>query len=198
VANSSVIVLPYHRHIPSLAHLTNEERLSFANILSRVTKRYDNLFSCSFAYSMGIHQRPSRRRRPKSRRRGQCGAPAPAFLSASVAKRVRSEIPSRVSAVPNCLIWTGSYRIELHGQKQKKKIRASGRITTRFHTRSCRAAFEGLLGYSLYRFSSRLSPFDYIGVGSSGKKSTTMPSEVPDKTSLFALLHTYIPTYLKP
>lgn len=23
-----------------------------------MTKRYDNLFNCSFAYSMGIHQRP--------------------------------------------------------------------------------------------------------------------------------------------
>jgi UDPglucose--hexose-1-phosphate uridylyltransferase len=38
--------------------LTNEEKLSLGNVLSRVTKRYDNLFSCSFAYSMGIHQRP--------------------------------------------------------------------------------------------------------------------------------------------
>lgn len=52
------LVLPYRRHIPSLAHLTNEEKLSLGDVLSRVTKRYDNLFSCSFAYSMGIHQRP--------------------------------------------------------------------------------------------------------------------------------------------
>jgi len=27
-------------------------------MLSRVAVRYDNLFSCSFAYSMGIHQSP--------------------------------------------------------------------------------------------------------------------------------------------
>ena len=53
------LVLPHHRHIPSLLHLTEAEKLSFANILSSVTKRYDNLFSCSFAYSMGIHQRPT-------------------------------------------------------------------------------------------------------------------------------------------
>ncbi|KAH9967907.1 galactose-1-phosphate uridylyltransferase [Russula dissimulans] len=53
-----LLVLPYHRHIPSLAHLTDDEKLSLASVLSRVTKRYDNLFSCSFAYSMGIHQRP--------------------------------------------------------------------------------------------------------------------------------------------
>ncbi|KAI0303434.1 galactose-1-phosphate uridylyltransferase [Multifurca ochricompacta] len=53
-----ILVLPYHRHIPSLAHLTHEEKLSLADVLSKVTKRYDNLFSCSFAYSMGVHQRP--------------------------------------------------------------------------------------------------------------------------------------------
>lgn len=52
-------MLPHHRHIPSLLHLTEAEKLSLAKILSSVTKRYDNLFSCSFAYSMGIHQRPT-------------------------------------------------------------------------------------------------------------------------------------------
>lgn len=51
-------MLPYTRHIPSLLELTAEEKTSFAQILSNITKRYDNLFSCSFAYSMGIHQRP--------------------------------------------------------------------------------------------------------------------------------------------
>ena len=51
-------VLPYKRHVPSIVHLTREEKSSFAQILSQVTIRYDNLFSCSFAYSMGIHQRP--------------------------------------------------------------------------------------------------------------------------------------------
>ncbi|KAF9070332.1 putative GAL7-UDP-glucose--hexose-1-phosphate uridylyltransferase [Rhodocollybia butyracea] len=53
-----ILLLPYHRHIPSISHLTSEEKTSFADILSKVTKRYDNLFSCSFPYSMGIHQRP--------------------------------------------------------------------------------------------------------------------------------------------
>ena len=51
-------VLPHHRHVPSLVHLSTEEKLSFASILSAITRRYDNLFNCSFAYSMGIHQRP--------------------------------------------------------------------------------------------------------------------------------------------
>ncbi|KIP03669.1 hypothetical protein PHLGIDRAFT_31700 [Phlebiopsis gigantea 11061_1 CR5-6] len=53
-----ILLLPYKRHIPSLLDLSPEEKSSFAESLSNVTKRYDNLFSCSFAYSMGIHQRP--------------------------------------------------------------------------------------------------------------------------------------------
>ena len=58
-AHTSSSVLPYKRHIPSLVHLTPEEKTAFAHILSQLTIRYDNLFSCSFAYSMGIHQRPT-------------------------------------------------------------------------------------------------------------------------------------------
>lgn len=38
--------------------MREEERQTLASILSEVTIRYDNLFSCSFAYSMGIHQAP--------------------------------------------------------------------------------------------------------------------------------------------
>ncbi|TFY65686.1 hypothetical protein EVG20_g5409 [Dentipellis fragilis] len=53
-----ILLLPHHRHIPSLVELTEDEKVSFASIISRITIRYDNLFSCSFAYSMGIHQRP--------------------------------------------------------------------------------------------------------------------------------------------
>ncbi|KAF8919863.1 HIT-like domain-containing protein [Mucidula mucida] len=53
-----VLVLPYKRHVPSIAELTNEEKSAFADVLSVTTKKYDNLFSCSFAYSMGMHQRP--------------------------------------------------------------------------------------------------------------------------------------------
>lgn len=51
-------VLPYRRHIESISQLNQEERDAFADMLSRISRRYDNLFSCSFAYSMGIHQRP--------------------------------------------------------------------------------------------------------------------------------------------
>ena len=55
-------VLPYRRHIDSISQLNEDEKTSFADILGRITRRYDNLFSCSFAYSMGIHQRPVPRR----------------------------------------------------------------------------------------------------------------------------------------
>ena len=58
-SNPTAPVLSHHRHIPSLLHLTDTEKSSFASILSLVTKRYDNLFSCSFAYSLGVHQRPT-------------------------------------------------------------------------------------------------------------------------------------------
>ncbi|KAF4615081.1 hypothetical protein D9613_002866 [Agrocybe pediades] len=53
-----ILLLPYHRHIGSIDELNTEEKEAFADILYRITRRYDNLFSCSFAYSMGIHQRP--------------------------------------------------------------------------------------------------------------------------------------------
>jgi len=56
---TSKIVTPYRRHIPSILHLTQDEKAAFATILSQLAKRYDNLFSCSFAYSMGIHQLPT-------------------------------------------------------------------------------------------------------------------------------------------
>ena len=55
----SETVTPYHRHVASILHLTLEEKATFATILSQLAKRYDNLFSCSFAYSMGIHQLPT-------------------------------------------------------------------------------------------------------------------------------------------
>ncbi|TDL25077.1 galactose-1-phosphate uridylyltransferase [Rickenella mellea] len=64
-----ILMLPYKRHIPSLSELTAEEVTSFAELLSNITIRYDNLFSCSFAYSMGIHQRPIPPRDPSKETR---------------------------------------------------------------------------------------------------------------------------------
>lgn len=53
-----VLVLPHRRQIPSLAEMSPEEKISLAEMLGAVACRLDNIFSCSFPYSMGIHQRP--------------------------------------------------------------------------------------------------------------------------------------------
>lgn len=45
-------------HTNSLLDFSEKERVDFAEILSKTTSKYDNLFKCSFPYSMGIHQAP--------------------------------------------------------------------------------------------------------------------------------------------
>ncbi|MGD9657759.1 MAG: UDP-glucose--hexose-1-phosphate uridylyltransferase [Methylocystis sp.] len=52
------MVLPT-RHIGVFDDLTDEETRALADILRRLTIRYDNLFETDFPYSMGFHQRPT-------------------------------------------------------------------------------------------------------------------------------------------
>ncbi len=47
------------RHIGTLTALAGEEPHALADILRRVTVRYDNLFRVSFPYSSGFHQSPT-------------------------------------------------------------------------------------------------------------------------------------------
>ncbi len=47
------------RPVPSMARLSQAERDGLADILKRLTTRYDNLFKISFPYSMGFHQQPT-------------------------------------------------------------------------------------------------------------------------------------------
>jgi UDPglucose--hexose-1-phosphate uridylyltransferase len=47
------------RHTAALDELSPDERDGFADILKRLTTRYDHLFDVSFPYSMGFHQRPT-------------------------------------------------------------------------------------------------------------------------------------------
>jgi UDPglucose--hexose-1-phosphate uridylyltransferase len=47
------------RHLGGMDELTEAERSQLAEILNRVTARYDRLFQVSFPYSMGFHQRPT-------------------------------------------------------------------------------------------------------------------------------------------
>lgn len=53
------LLLISQRHLGSLTELRTEEKSSLAEILSRVTTHYDNLFEVSFPYSMGFHQAPT-------------------------------------------------------------------------------------------------------------------------------------------
>ena len=47
------------RRVADLRALTGDERDALADILRRLSVRYDNLFRCSFPYSMGFHGRPA-------------------------------------------------------------------------------------------------------------------------------------------
>jgi UDPglucose--hexose-1-phosphate uridylyltransferase len=47
------------RHTASLAELDGKEQTALADILRRLTIRYDNLFETAFPYSMGFHQEPT-------------------------------------------------------------------------------------------------------------------------------------------
>ncbi|KAF0104455.1 MAG: UDPglucose--hexose-1-phosphate uridylyltransferase [Chloroflexi bacterium] len=53
------ILIMTHRAVPNLPALTQPERWALADILQRITTRYDNLFETSFPYSMGFHQAPN-------------------------------------------------------------------------------------------------------------------------------------------
>ncbi|KAK3820129.1 MAG: galactose-1-phosphate uridylyltransferase [Benniella sp.] len=46
-------------HLASLSDMNDTQKSDLANILRRIACRYDNLFRCSFPYSMGIHQAPT-------------------------------------------------------------------------------------------------------------------------------------------
>ena len=47
------------RHTTGLDQLSGPERDDLADILKRLTSRYDQLFETSFPYTMGFHQRPT-------------------------------------------------------------------------------------------------------------------------------------------
>jgi len=53
------MILPRSRHILRMTDLTDAERLSLADIMKQLTTKYDNLFECSFPYSMGFHGAPT-------------------------------------------------------------------------------------------------------------------------------------------
>ncbi|SNZ01742.1 UDP-glucose--hexose-1-phosphate uridylyltransferase [Flagellimonas pacifica] len=69
--NHFAVVVPYwaiwpyetmivpKRKMAHIGELENDEKYAFAEIIKRLTTRYDNLFQTSFPYSAGIHQAPT-------------------------------------------------------------------------------------------------------------------------------------------
>ncbi len=55
------LVVPLH-HFADIQAMPKKVRQDLADILNRVTVRFDNLFSAPFPYFMGIHQRPCHHR----------------------------------------------------------------------------------------------------------------------------------------
>jgi UDPglucose--hexose-1-phosphate uridylyltransferase len=53
------VLLLAKRHMPDFTSLDLPMRKSLADILKRLTTRYDNLFETAFPYSMGFHQAPT-------------------------------------------------------------------------------------------------------------------------------------------
>jgi UDPglucose--hexose-1-phosphate uridylyltransferase len=53
-----VLVLS-RRHLSCMANLSDAERTGLADLLRRITIRYDNVFETAFPYSMGFHQQPT-------------------------------------------------------------------------------------------------------------------------------------------
>ncbi len=52
-------LLVSRRAVPSILGLDSDERDALADLLQRLTTKYDNLFSTSFPYSAGLHQAPT-------------------------------------------------------------------------------------------------------------------------------------------
>ena len=53
------VLVVSRRHLGALPELRDAERDELADVLKRVTTRYDNLFQTSFPYTMGFHQSPT-------------------------------------------------------------------------------------------------------------------------------------------
>ncbi len=53
------VLLVSRRHAGALPQFTGAERDGLADVLKRLTTRYDNLFETSFPYTMGFHQKPA-------------------------------------------------------------------------------------------------------------------------------------------
>ena len=53
------VLIVSRRHFGAMPQLSDEERDGLADVLQRMTTRFDNLFETSFPYTMGFHQTPT-------------------------------------------------------------------------------------------------------------------------------------------
>ncbi len=53
------VMLLSRRHLGAMPDFTGQERDALADVLKRMTTRFDNLFATSFPYTMGFHQSPT-------------------------------------------------------------------------------------------------------------------------------------------
>jgi UDPglucose--hexose-1-phosphate uridylyltransferase len=53
------VLMVSRRHLGALPELNLDEREGLADVLKRLTTRFDNLFQTSFPYTMGFHQSPT-------------------------------------------------------------------------------------------------------------------------------------------
>lgn len=58
------MIIP-RKHLQHIAQLSSEETVAYADIIKRLTTKYDNLFEVSFPYSSGIHQSPTNGEHPE-------------------------------------------------------------------------------------------------------------------------------------
>lgn len=110
------MILPRSRHIPSIAHLTPDEKTDLASALGRLTCRLDNLFRCSFAYSMGVNQAPTLGDDAEAYAQLHISFYPPLLRSATVRKFLVGSVP--VSSTRNVSLRRGP-RFELFGEAQR-------------------------------------------------------------------------------
>ncbi|KAJ1965642.1 galactose-1-phosphate uridyl transferase [Dipsacomyces acuminosporus] len=58
-ASNRITMIVAKAHTSNISQLTDAQINDLAQVMQELTCRYDNLFQCSFPYSMGIHQSPT-------------------------------------------------------------------------------------------------------------------------------------------
>lgn len=119
------------RHVRALVDLTDEERFAFAEAIQEVTRRYDNLFECSFPYSASHPPKWSRVRKRLMRPNRFGPSPSAAGLHGG---RGREQL------LPYALLPTAA--AVCHRAKVPCWVRADGRAPARHYSGAGRCSTE--------------------------------------------------------